>query len=676
MEEVTVLNIDGGSAAKTLKELRKEASGLKDELSNLDVNSKEYRKTLIELGKVQGEVTRINKDARAASQDFAQTISQVTNAAAGIAAGFGAVSSAAALFGVENSALAETLVKVQSGLALTQQLQGVAKGVQAANMAFKAFNATLYANPIMIVVAAVLALIAALVILGDMWASSKSGVDELKASYEEFQASMVDLQKEQDNEIKRLQAMGATEKELAEKRLEYARERAGLVEASKKEVDDEIAYLESKWKPWFSGQRKRLKELRRQQAEYTEQVETIYEEVETEITNVEVAEIKERTTARNKAADAARKAAEKLAQDILSAEKELTKNLAAVYGLREAERIAALKPEERLAEIEAEIAKQEEAAARYLAISEDETISTLERAEASKQLVDAETTLGQLRSEQDNLEAIRKATREEQAAQAEALRLATEALVLQEKEYEELRLRRDLNETQIMERDIEQAAMRQVLFEEEAARLQQELMQEELDNETRIRLLEELETARASAFAEEQTIWNKRKKLDEQEMARKKKDADDKKKIEQATLTASANFLSAASSLLGENTVAGKAMAVSGAVINTYLAATQALASYPPPASYVAMAATIVAGMATVKNILATKVEGASDSSSSAAASASLPTMPDMDSSFVETHNNFDAIDEDILNQQPVLPVESLNDVQGRMSVASQEASF
>ena len=46
-----------------------------------------------------------------------------------------------------------------------------------------------------------------------------------------------------------------------------------------------------------------------------------------------------------------------------------------------------------------------------------------------------------------------------------------------------------------------------------------------------------------------------------------------------------ADFAGSIASLFGEQTAIGKAAAVAQATINTYLAATRALASYPPPAN-------------------------------------------------------------------------------------------
>ena len=66
--------------------------------------------------------------------------------------------------------------------------------------------------------------------------------------------------------------------------------------------------------------------------------------------------------------------------------------------------------------------------------------------------------------------------------------------------------------------------------------------------------------------------------------------------------------LNALSNVVGKHTAAGKAIAVGQAIINTYQGATMALASAPPPFSFVEAAAVTAAGLLSVKKILSTKV--------------------------------------------------------------------
>jgi len=67
------------------------------------------------------------------------------------------------------------------------------------------------------------------------------------------------------------------------------------------------------------------------------------------------------------------------------------------------------------------------------------------------------------------------------------------------------------------------------------------------------------------------------------------------------------DFAGSVAQLFGEQTAIGRIAAVAQATINTYLAATQALAAYPPPFNFIAMASTILTGIAQVKKILTVK---------------------------------------------------------------------
>ena len=88
-----------------------------------------------------------------------------------------------------------------------------------------------------------------------------------------------------------------------------------------------------------------------------------------------------------------------------------------------------------------------------------------------------------------------------------------------------------------------------------------------------------------------------------------KKEADQKIALAQQSAAA----LTALSDIVGKETAAGKALAISSALINTYLGITQAL-KLPFPASIPATIVAATTGFSAVKNIIATKVPGASSS--------------------------------------------------------------
>lgn len=90
------------------------------------------------------------------------------------------------------------------------------------------------------------------------------------------------------------------------------------------------------------------------------------------------------------------------------------------------------------------------------------------------------------------------------------------------------------------------------------------------------------------------------------------------------------DILSQASDLLGKNTVAGKVTAIAAATINTYLGATKALATLPPPFSYVSAALTIATGIKNIQSIINTQIPGQGSPSGSLPSSASSPIIPQM----------------------------------------------
>lgn len=97
--------------------------------------------------------------------------------------------------------------------------------------------------------------------------------------------------------------------------------------------------------------------------------------------------------------------------------------------------------------------------------------------------------------------------------------------------------------------------------------------------------------------------------------------AEAEKDAKLATYDAVGAGLSALSALAGESTVAGKAMGVASAVIDTYVGANKALAQ--GGFAGIAMAASVIAtGLVNVKKILSTKVEGAKGGTTAGASSA------------------------------------------------------
>ena len=162
----------------------------------------------------------------------------------------------------------------------------------------------------------------------------------------------------------------------------------------------------------------------------------------------------------------------------------------------------------------------------------------------------------------------------------------------------------------------------------------------------------QLKAAQKAALDAQQAVFDetdkaRQDKLDEEEKKRKEKQlADDKKisdaaikiadeerKAKQTALDGYAGAVSSLSNTIGQETAAGKGLAVASALISTYAAITATLenAAKTPaggiPGYAIAQSiATGIAGLAAVKKIVAVKVPGGGGSGSSQ--TGSLPTAP------------------------------------------------
>lgn len=172
-----------------------------------------------------------------------------------------------------------------------------------------------------------------------------------------------------------------------------------------------------------------------------------------------------------------------------------------------------------------------------------------------------------------------------------------------------------------------------------------------------------------------------------------KKAADEKKKLETAkqkatesTLNVTKNVLSSATQLVGEETAAGKAMAVAGATIDTFQSANSAYKSmagipYVGPALGVAAAAAAIAsGIANVKSILAVNDKGSNSTPSASTATTPAPNLSSL-ASITDSTQAVETLvgDEQIKAQQDtrVYVLESdITSTQNKVSVLESQNSF
>jgi hypothetical protein len=180
------------------------------------------------------------------------------------------------------------------------------------------------------------------------------------------------------------------------------------------------------------------------------------------------------------------------------------------------------------------------------------------------------------------------------------------------------------------------------------------------EDEVSFEMQRELINQREALLLEDKTL------TDQQRIAIHKATADAQQQIDEKKAQATENVLKAVSQsmdiaqdLIGKNTVAGKAMAVASALINTYTGITAGLKlGYPMAIPAVAMAA--VTGFKAVKDILATKVPGASGGGATPSISAPQQSMP---SSNVVASSGVNQLASTMVDQPPVKAFVVANDV-------------
>lgn len=149
--------------------------------------------------------------------------------------------------------------------------------------------------------------------------------------------------------------------------------------------------------------------------------------------------------------------------------------------------------------------------------------------------------------------------------------------------------------------------------------------------------------------------------------------------LQRSELKGYADLMDSVSGLFEENTVAYKATATAKALINTYLAATSALAETPGGAiaKGVAMAATLAAGLAQVISIWKVNPSGENSvpSSNTSTPSVAEPVVEQTNPySYTRSVQTFE--EEDKLNQPMFVSVVDINNVQNRVRVTEQESTF
>lgn len=122
------IDINFGDLPETLGEVKKEFKDLSKTIETLVKDSDQYNAVLKRMGELKGEIQGFKNDLKALNpEEVFKSFQGVLN---GIVGGFAAATGAVALFGAENEELEKTLIKVNGAIALLAGFQSLQDGIK------------------------------------------------------------------------------------------------------------------------------------------------------------------------------------------------------------------------------------------------------------------------------------------------------------------------------------------------------------------------------------------------------------------------------------------------------------------------------------------------------------------------------------------------------------------
>ena len=239
-----------------------------------DTASKEYQELLTKVG----EYRKVQIKTDLAVDQAATTMSQkLGTALGGATSGFAAVQGTMALVGGESQALEKSLLKVQGALAIQQGVQGVldyAKSAGLATKATKLWNLALKANPLGLVIAGVVALIAAVGALAASFETSadqrekehKEQLKQIESTKQEIAQRVAQLKLEDRYRKSRLKGL-ELDREVATSKEEIAEIDAKILAEKLQGFEDEKQAVREQQKTAIASATARLVQLKKQEEE-------------------------------------------------------------------------------------------------------------------------------------------------------------------------------------------------------------------------------------------------------------------------------------------------------------------------------------------------------------------------------------------------------------------------
>lgn len=210
------------------QKLRQEIKQYQAEVLAAEEGTEEWTAAMQRLSDAQFQMRDMNEKSRYSVADLGEQLSNISGIAAGVTAGFSAVQAVMVLTGNESEDLQKVMVKLQAAMALVQGLQGLEGLIDRVNglgTAIKAVSKTLgktgWIAILMAVVTAITIAIGAIKKKREEVDALDRSLDKLSKRNDNIIASDRERARQLEREIKLMQAQGATEEEVINKRIEY-----------------------------------------------------------------------------------------------------------------------------------------------------------------------------------------------------------------------------------------------------------------------------------------------------------------------------------------------------------------------------------------------------------------------------------------------------------------------
>jgi hypothetical protein len=618
IEKVIDINIQSnadervGSLRSQLREAQADVAALSEKFG---VTSKEA----IEAAKRAGQLKDQIGDAKALTDAFNPDakFKALSSSLAGVAGGFAALQGAQALFGSQSKEVEQTLLKVQSAMAISQGLQTIGESVDSfkqLSAVAKSYtivqkivtagqwlwNAALAANPIGALVVVIAALIAAGVALVNYFKESSAENAKNTAAVEANKKAL-------DNQTKSLEKNASSFDKKQKQEISMAKASGMSAEAIRalelKLIDEKIAYEKSAKAIAFNTYEKNKNYLASLKASGADE-ELIKKQIE--VTNESVKQVNKQNENLKKAFDEKKDIQNRHQVEIRQSQtnhnKEVAdKNKEASDKARELAKETAKK-------------KEEEEKAALKKIADDKLSADMDSAKKAIEI------LNELNKKTET--PAQKETREyeEKLAILRANNLSTEKLTKDhldelKKIEDDIRLKADEKKAAELEKIVNDST---ATFDARLAAVdaEQALLQKQLDDKV---ITEEQFNDKVKALSKSRLTIG---------------ELETKAKIEQAQRGAA--LLSNISDLIGKDTAAGKAAAIAATTINTYAAAQSAfknaqenpISILGPAYPYISAGLAIAGGLKNVQAILAVPTPGAGGGGGSAPSGGATMTAP------------------------------------------------